>query len=363
MIRDLNRGTGSGFPPQGIAPYDLTEWPIAAAGDVCLFAADDGNGGREFWQTSGTFETTGQVADVFAGATSGNPHVMATVTSGGQTRVLFASNSPQYGRELFTSTIAPLPSTPPAWLDAAPGATYRLEGDGLHVTSGNVSLVADLATTHARFNLIIDAAATVTTDTFAKITTLQIAPSGNLDLKNSGLAINYDNNTPSPLPGITALIQSARNGGSWGGDGITSSTITPMTTVGLSEAKAALSLAQYATGVWHGQTVDDTSILIVRTYVGDTNLDGVINGDDYFNIDSGYGGHATSYSAGDLDYNGKINADDYFLIDSNYNKTTTPLGISVAAEANVAAQPETVVQSEKTPSAYEQLMGNEIPLI
>jgi hypothetical protein len=136
-----------------------------------------------------------------------------------------------------------------------------------------------------------------------------------------------------------------------------------MTTVGLSEAKAALSLAQYATGVWHGQTVDDTSILIVRTYVGDTNLDGVINGDDYFNIDSGYGGHATSYSAGDLDYNGKINADDYFLIDSNYNKTTTPLGISVAAEANVAAQPETVVQSEKTPSAYEQLMGNEIPLI
>jgi hypothetical protein len=49
------------------------------------------------------------------------------------------------------------------------------------------------------------------------------------------------------------------------------------------------------------------------------NMDGVINGDDYFRIDAGFSGSSPiAYENGDLNYDGKINADDYFIIDKNY---------------------------------------------
>ena len=71
--------------------------------------------------------------------------------------------------------------------------------------------------------------------------------------------------------------------------------------------------------------MDATALLIRYTYAGDTDLDGALDGDDYFRIDSGFAAQATSYSSGDLDYNGRIDADDYFVIDSNYNKAQPPL--------------------------------------
>ena len=53
------------------------------------------------------------------------------------------------------------------------------------------------------------------------------------------------------------------------------------------------------------------------TYCGDANLDGLINGDDYFRIDNGFFAHLSGFSNGDFNYDGVINADDYFLIDRN----------------------------------------------
>jgi hypothetical protein len=88
------------------------------------------------------------------------------------------------------------------------------------------------------------------------------------------------------------------------------------------------------------------------TFTGDENLDGVINGDDYFAIDAGFAGTQPSYAKGDLNYDGRINADDYFLIDSNYNKAAVPL-------AN-AALPQAVQHSSfstlQIASAYKQLI-------
>jgi hypothetical protein len=47
-------------------------------------------------------------------------------------------------------------------------------------------------------------------------------------------------------------------------------------------------------------------------------VDGVVNADDYFQIDSGYITQAKGYQNGDFNYDGVINADDYFLIDSAF---------------------------------------------
>ena len=56
-------------------------------------------------------------------------------------------------------------------------------------------------------------------------------------------------------------------------------------------------------------------------------MDGRINADDYFKIDSGFLEQpAAPLSAqGDFDYDDRINADDYFLIDSAFLGQGAPL--------------------------------------
>ncbi len=67
-----------------------------------------------------------------------------------------------------------------------------------------------------------------------------------------------------------------------------------------------------------GQGVGLTDVLVKYTWDGDSNLDGLINADDYFLIDSGYITQAKGYRNGDINYDGVVNADDYFLIDSAF---------------------------------------------
>jgi hypothetical protein len=90
-----------------------------------------------------------------------------------------------------------------------------------------------------------------------------------------------------------------------------------------------------------GQNVGLTDVLVKYTWNGDANLDGVINADDYFLIDSGYITQAKGYQNGDFNYDDVINADDYFLIDSAYIGQSGPLAASKsepAVSADVAVQ-------------------------
>ena len=63
------------------------------------------------------------------------------------------------------------------------------------------------------------------------------------------------------------------------------------------------------------KTVDATAVLVKYTYVGDVDLNGRIDGDDYFWIDLGYEAHANGWGSGDLNYDARVDADDYFLSD------------------------------------------------
>jgi Carbohydrate esterase, sialic acid-specific acetylesterase len=53
--------------------------------------------------------------------------------------------------------------------------------------------------------------------------------------------------------------------------------------------------------------------------VGDANMDGVINAEDYTAIDNGFNMHLTGWSNGDFNSDGVVNGDDYTLIDNAYN--------------------------------------------
>jgi hypothetical protein len=250
--------------------------------------------------------------------------------------VYFNANDGKAGQELWREP------TLPAWLAPEGASAFRWNQGSLIVT-GNVTLTDNAASTtpglrvsvlsggrltltssETLADLLIDSGGTVRmTDGSAPrslyVTALSVAPTARLDLGANGLAINYTGT--SRYDWVRPLVISGRNGGSWSGNGISSSSISASTALGLVEASDVLGLTGTQTRLWLGQTVDATTLLVKYTYAGDADLNGKIDGDDYFIIDSYRGTFASGHWAhGDFDYNGWINGDDYFLLDSNIGR-------------------------------------------
>lgn len=150
---------------------------------------------------------------------------------------------------------------------------------------------------------------------------------GKLDLSDNDLILQATAGTRATvLANTTDRIRTARNaaGGLWLGQGITTSAATAIT--GL-----AVLLNDNGSGVpihdtFDGIAVNVNSILVKYTYNGDADLDGAIDGEDYFRIDAGFlAGGAGSYSRGDFNYDGRVDIDDYFLIDQAYSRQGTVL--------------------------------------
>ncbi len=200
--------------------------------------------------------------------------------------------------------------------------------------------------------------------------------SGKIDLTNNAMIVNYSGASPlgawngSAYTGIAGLLQTGYASG-WTGAGIDSSSAGSSGLFGLAvgEASNVLRISGAQTAVFNGQAVDATSVLIKFTYAGDANMDGRIDADDYFQIDSNYNktdNSFKSYLDGDFDYNGLINGDDYFIIDSNFNaqglQLAAPL-VESGADETTAYQPAAVVEFTAVDSAYHRLNGDGSALI
>lgn len=116
----------------------------------------------------------------------------------------------------------------------------------------------------------------------SRVNTLTLAggasPTVQLDLMNNEFIIDYSGT--SPLSGgtnsiIFDQITAARGTGSWTGNGITSSVAAAGSSnfgVGYGEAEVALAMGSLTSGTFASQTVDDTTVLLRLTYLGDANL-------------------------------------------------------------------------------------------
>ena len=135
------------------------------------------------------------------------------------------------------------------------------------------------------------------------------------------------------------MLSAGHGPGLWNGtSGITSSSapsMTGLTALAVAEASDVLGLTDSQTASWYGATVDATTVLVKYTWGGDANLDGVINADDYFLIDSNYNKTAGGYVSGDFDYNGRIDGDDYFTIDANFAAQAGVIGSAPLAPAGI----------------------------
>jgi hypothetical protein len=177
----------------------------------------------------------------------------------------------------------------------------------------------------------------------SKVSNLTIAAGKTLDLTDNDLVVAGGTlgtwQGGSTYNGLTGLIDSGRNTGSWNGSGITSSiagSTSGQRGLGIALASDALSFSA-GTKSWSGQTVSPNDVLIKYTFIGDLDLSGHIDADDYWRIDSGYASAGKGYAKGDLDFSGAINGDDYFLIDQNFSSQGA---IVLAPPAGVTAVPE-----------------------
>ena len=232
------------------------------------------------------------------------------------------------------------PVTPPLNFNNGNGS------DALHVLSGTYTIAGDLSPTLRNMTVTVDSGAAAIFNATqhlaglvvngtaslsaggAKvlvINALAISLTGTLDLADNDLIYNYDGTSPSvtwtgssAYDGVAGMIASGRNGGTWDGHGIiTSSATSGLTGLGEAEASMVLGLSGAQTGTFSGETVDASAILVKYTYGGDANLSGQINVDDYGRIDFNAPLGTKDWFNGDFNYDGKINVDDYGIIDFN----------------------------------------------
>lgn len=153
----------------------------------------------------------------------------------------------------------------------------------LSVNSGVMHLAPNLS------NTIVDSAAS-----------LSLAAGATLDIGDNTLTL-----ASATGSAIRADILGAYDNGKWDQAGLTSS------------------LASGHPGTGIGYTTSGSSATVRFTWLGDTNLDGVVNSTDLSAMSLG----GTTWATGDFNYDGVVNADDYGLL---------MLGISKSGGGNIS---------------------------
>jgi fibronectin-binding autotransporter adhesin len=167
---------------------------------------------------------------------------------------------------------------------------------------------------------------------------------GTLDLANNDLVVRGGN-----LATLTNQVAQGYANGHWNGTGgIVSSMAAAdsihLTALGVIQNSVDQNGGNALMGMFDGQSVNNTDILVKYTYYGDTNLDGKVDGSDYARIDAAYladqeylaansGGTAlpaTGWFNGDFNYDGVVDGSDYTLMDNAFNQQGAQLAAQVA---------------------------------
>lgn len=157
-------------------------------------------------------------------------------------------------------------------------------------------------------------------------------PTAQLDITNNGLVLDYTPPPPppeggdnSPLAETRELIVAGRAGGTWTGQGLTSSSAAANPNafaVGIAEASAVLGVEG---GTFMGQAVDGSTVLVRYTRVGDANLDGITNISDFALLAANFNLTDTGWNRGDFNYDGATNIGDFSGLAANFNQSAASL--------------------------------------
>ena len=188
------------------------------------------------------------------------------------------------------------------------------------------------------------------------VASLVVDAGGALDLADNGLVIRATlGNRDATLATIASLLASGFNAGDWSGLGIRSSAAandaSHLTALGyLLNDNGGAPLFN----LFGGATVDANAVLVKRTYYGDGNLDGVVDGTDYTLIDNGYNFSLSGWRDGDFNYSGDVDGTDYAMIDNAFHFQSGPLtagAVNAVPAPAIAARPISVEAISSDPLA------------
>lgn len=170
---------------------------------------------------------------------------------------------------------------------------------------------------------------------------LSIATGGELDLGNGDLVIRGGRDG---LEAIRSLLSNGALKASAASPG--SANYLPFTTLALCVNDSSLSgtatIAPYFPAYPGAGQLGTSDVIIKYTYVGDTNLDGILDGRDYKSVIEGYATAQTGWNWGDTDNSGglittsDVNA---FLTAYNYYLTNPQPNLGAGSSTSISSQP------------------------
>ncbi len=114
------------------------------------------------------------------------------------------------------------------------------------------------------------------------------------------------------------------NNGAWNGTGIRSTTAAnaPFLTRALGFGQAS----DFGITEFMGQAVDPTDWVIKYTRMGDANLDGVVNLNDFNRLAANFGGSGKIWATADFNFDGIVSLHDFNLMSANFGFSAGPNG-------------------------------------
>jgi hypothetical protein len=315
-----------GSPPANIyydGTSDVTSWATASVTGVSGSPAPTGSASLTYY--NGTTATGTPL--------SSSPEGLGTYTVVAN----YAGDS-----NYFPAQSAPVTFTisNPAGLQTSAGAQYTITwiagAPTLDVAEGTITLSADLSTALPNYSLTIENGALVLLDSSQHMAQLQLNGNGTLNIGSSSVIISYSG--ADPMTTIESYLVSGSNAGTWNGTGIVS------TAAATSGGRYGIGSVDGADGVVSGLSAGQ--IEISYALYGDTNLDGLVSGDDYTAVVGNLGKQVMAWDKGDFVYTDLVNGDDFTRLVSNMGMQASLPQVTVSENNSIllsAAAPTSTV--------------------
>ena len=165
---------------------------------------------------------------------------------------------------------------------------------------------------------------------------IDVAGGAALDLDRGALVVDYSA-SPNPFADIRGYLAKGFNasGLNWDGPGINSHAarddargVTSLGVVDNADTQYdSVAGVTFGYGLIGGETLPRSSVLVKYTIVGDTDLNGVVDGDDLTSLLVGHANQANTWGAGDFDANEKVDGDDLTSLLVGYASQKSPVGM------------------------------------
>jgi autotransporter-associated beta strand protein len=309
----------------GSAPSDGRTWDVSNKnwnnGTVAAVAYADGsnitfndanNSGANPNAYNVTLNTLVNPGSVTINNTTGNYTISGAGTIGGAgtltksgtaTLTLSTANTYSGGTTVAAGRLLIEPTSPTT--SALPAGALSISGGGIVQLADNVTAGNALGTSNVN------------------LTSLSLTGNGTLDIGNNRIIIDYSSPATDPIASIAGWIKNGFYG--LPGPAIMSSDLaTDDVASGLSYG---IGYADGADGLVAG--LPSGEIEIMYTLLGDANLDGTVNSEDFTPFSTNLGENG-AWDDGDFNYDGTVNSEDFTPFSANQNQSA-----SLAAQAGI----------------------------